>query len=193
MRKRKEKGFRKELILPVFIVFIMVMSMFGYMWGSSNTKLEYNGYKIYHLETGGYMLKVNDQRILFNYFPEDIEAVPAPGNIESLFNSPMVYTTSDYDSLYNESIEQVKFGIAQHLSDFKNVYAQNAFTSETQYSLPVITCENATEQTPVLYFTKADKTEISFEDNCLTAKARTREELFMVYERIIYSIFGVME
>jgi hypothetical protein len=193
MRKKKDKGFRKELILPLFIVFILVMSMFGYMFGSSRTRLTYNGFKFYSMEDGGFILRLEDERTAFNYYPAELEWVRAPKGLGNPFNVPMIYVTSNYTALYGETISQVKFNLAQNLWELKEVYVQNAFTTETEYELPVITCRNATASVPVINFEKSNSTEISYENYCVTVKFRNREEIAAAYERLLYSAFGVME
>ena len=193
MRKKEQKGFRKELILPLFIVFILVMSVFGYMFGSSRTRYTHNDFKFYSMETGGFLLKLEDGRIVFNYFPTEIAWINTTKGIGNVFNAPMIYATSHYNSLYNETISQVKFNLAQNLGDMKGVYVQNAFTTKTEYDIPLITCENATPSLPVVFFERSNSTGISYQNNCVSVRARSREEIIAAYERLLYSIFGVME
>jgi hypothetical protein len=190
---KKEKGFRKALIMPIFIVVIMVMSVFGFMWGSGRTKLNYNGFKFYQLESGNFMFKVNSYNALFSYYPSELEWLEVPEGTAALFNTPMFYTTSDYNSTYNETIEETKFSIAELLGNTIGVYVKNAFTSETEYSTSVITCSNATPSAPVIYVVKSNITEITLDSNCVTITATDRQEMFMAYERLAYSILGVME
>lgn len=193
MRKKQDKGFRKALIMPLFIIAIMIMSVFGYMFGSSSTKLTYNDFKFYTLEEGGIMLKLDDNRIRFNYYPTELEWLNAPKGIGNLFNVPMIYVTSDYNSLYNETISQIKFNLAQNVGEFKGVYVQNSFTAQTEFDLPVVTCSNASASVPVIHFERSNETKISYANYCVTIKLKNREEAIAASERILYSALGVME
>ena len=190
---KKEKGFRKELIMPLFIVFIMVMSVFGYMWGSGRTKLNYNGFKFYALENGGFMLKMDDYNAAFNYYPSELELVEIPSSAKSIFKAPMFYTTSDYNSTFKETIDEVKFNIAQVIGSDSGTFVKNAYTSETEYDTDVITCADATPSVPVIYIMRSNSTSITLENSCVTIKAVNRQEMFMASERLVYSILGVME
>ena len=190
--RKKEKGFRARVILPLFIVFILITSMAGFMWGGSTTKIEYNGFKLVRLETGSFMLSIEGQRIAFNYFPSELEWINASEGIAGLFTTPMAYSTSDPESEYAEPIAQMQFNLGQLLEEIKGVYVQTSFISENVYSLPVITCRNATLFVPVIMMKASNSTEITLEQSCVTVSGRNRQELFMAYERLLYTIFGVM-
>jgi len=191
--KKKDKGFRKELIMPIFIVMIMVMSVFGYMWSSSRTKIDYNGYKFYQLDDGRFMLSLEDKRIAFNYYPSELEWINTSKGIGNVFNSQAIFITSDYNSTMSETLAEIKFNLAQQIEEFKGAYAQNSFTEPTEYGHPVITCMNATSSVPVVLIERSDATEIVLENNCLTLRAKNRQEMIRAYERLVYSILGVME
>ena len=137
---KKQKGFRKEVIMPIFIVVIMVMSVFGFMWGSGKTKLNYNGAKFYQLDTGSFLLKINNYNAAFSYYPSELELLEMPAGASALFSTPMFYTTSEYNSTFKETIEQVKFNIAEIMGETLEIYVENAYTAETEYDTSVITC-----------------------------------------------------
>jgi hypothetical protein len=189
---KKEKGFNKKIIMPIFIVAIMVMSVFGYMWGSAKTRLTYNGYKFYGLENNNYMLKLDEKRFVFSYYPSELEGIDADEGIGRLFNTPITYATYDANSTYAEEIAQMQFGLGQILKEAKGIYVQNAFTSETEYGLPAVTCANATSSVPVIFFQKTNFTGLTEEQGCVTASGRNKQEMLMVYERLLYTILGVM-
>ncbi len=191
--RKKQKGFRKELLMPLFIALIMVMSVFGYMWGSSKTKMTYNEFKFYQLENNNYMFKINGKSVVFNYYPEDLEQINSTKGLKKLFAGPMVYATSDPNSPYAESIAEVQFNLGKILGEFKNIYVQNAFTSQTEYPLPVITCENASRVIPVITIEKSNTTQITAQGTCIIIEAKTKQDIIALYERLLYSILGVME
>ena len=190
---KKQKGFRKEIIMPIFIVVIMVMSVFGFMWGSGKTKLNYNGAKFYQLDTGSFLLKINNYNAAFSYYPSELELLEMPAGASALFSTPMFYTTSEYNSTFKETIEQVKFNIAEIMGETLEIYVENAYTAETEYDTSVITCADATPSVPVIYIKRSNITEISLDNNCVTILAANRQEMFMAYERLVYSILGVMQ
>ncbi len=191
--RRKESGFNARVLMPLFIVVIMVMSAFGYMWGSSSSSLDYNGFKIYQPETGGFMLKLDaGTRILFRYFPSDLEWINSTPGISERFSSPMIYAAYSPETDYIESFAQVQYNLGQVLSKAGKSYAQPAFTMENEYNLPVVSCTNATQYVPVVVFELSSQTEIRESMGCITVSAKNREELLQAYERLLYTILGVM-
>jgi len=191
--RKKETGFNAKLILPLFIVFILVTSMFGYMWSGANTKLDYKGFNFVKLESGSYLLNTAGNRIAFNYFPSELEWINASPIIPGLFATPMAYVSSDVDNDYIESIAQMKFSFAQIMDETMGMYVQNSFTSENDFNLSVVTCKNATMSVPVIILQRANSTELDTEGSCIKISGKNKQELFMAYERLLYTIFGVMK
>ena len=191
--RKKDKGFKANLALPIFIVFILVTSMFGYMWSGASTKLDYNGFKFLQLEDNSFLFNTGGSRIAFNYFPSEIEWINASPITAGLFATPMVYITSNPESEYLEIMAQIQFNFAQLLSDNLNIYAQTSFTSENEYGLPVVTCKNATLNVPVIHFEMSNSTNIDTDGACIKVMGKNRPEMFMAYERLLYIILGVME
>jgi len=105
----------------------------------------------------------------------------------------MIYITSDLESEYVEDIAQIQFNFAQLLNDNLGIYSQTAFTSENEYSLPVVTCKNATLNVPVVLIEKSNSTMIDTDGACIKIMGNNRPEMFMAYERLLYIILGVME
>ncbi len=188
-----DKGFNTKLILPIFIVFILVTSMFGFMWSGSNTKVEYKGFKFTRLDTGMFRLKVENIVVEFRYFPSELEWINSSGGIGERFDTPMIYFTSNPDSDYKEQIAEMHKHFNELLDETRGIYVQNAFTSESEYNLPVITCENATLAVPVISMEKSNSTEIILDQNCIVVNGKNRQEMLMAYERLLYIIFGVTE
>ena len=107
MYRRKESN-RKKAFLGIFIAFIMVSSMVGYMWGSSAQRVKYNSYKFIRTETG-YLLQLGEKEAQFKYFPEMLENLEFPYEAEFLLNGKiMFYLTYDPNSTYKKTFSQKK-------------------------------------------------------------------------------------
>lgn len=197
MKKKKESWTRKEVMIPLFIAFIMIMSTMGYMWGSdSASSLKYNGYDFARMENGKFSVEINKTRFMFNYYPEEIEWINVSKSAASIGNFQMLYVAYDPKSEYAEGIAQIQFELGQLLWDMKGTYVQNAFTSESEYpNIPVVGCANATFYSPVLIIEQSNST--STEDaggvNCFALYFKNRQELAMAYERLVYAVLGVMK
>ncbi len=105
----------------------------------------------------------------------------------------MVYATSNPNSTYAESIAEVQFNLGRVLEEVMGIYVQNAFTSQTEHPLPVITCENASRVIPVITIEKSNTTQITAQGTCIIIEAKTKQDIIALYERLLYSILGVME
>ena len=194
--RKKDNGFNAKIALPLFVVFILVTSMFGYMWGSSKTRVDYGSFAFYQSEDGSYILKYGSARISFNNFPANLEWINATEGIGAVFSTPMFYVSSDPESSQAEAIAGISFSLGRLMGEVSNIYVQNSFISEGEHVLPVITCSNATIFTPVVLVENSNSTgptEIVKQGSCIILSAKNRQEMYMAYERLVYIIMGVME
>ena len=76
------KKIKKETIVSLFIVFLMVISAFGVMLGGfgvgGTQKLRYNDYKFVTSDYRTYQLVYEETPLYFNYFPGDLENMTFP-------------------------------------------------------------------------------------------------------------------
>ena len=67
------------------------------------------------------------------------------------------------------------------------------FTEENKFDFPIITCDDATESIPVIYFRGANQTAIYEEANCIIAEAKREADFLRIKDRLIFGVFGVIE
>ena len=74
-----------------------------------------------------------------------------------------------------------------------NKYIQSGKTKNTTtYNLPIITCDNATEFVPVIYFKDSNITKFTLENNCIIGESNSREGFLALKDRLLYALFDVI-
>ena len=73
------------------------------------------------------------------------------------------------------------------------MHVMSGTLNETEaYDLPIIDCENATSEIPVIKFIFGNETTINSEDDCIVAQAQSEIEFLAIADKIRYKLFGVM-
>lgn len=188
----------KKVMVSLFIVAIMILSTFGFILSYSTSerqKQEYNGYKFIITELG-MKTEVNDKEIYFNYFPTQLEDINLTEPVKNLLTNIKVITvTYDPNSDYATGMAEAQFLAEQGFQEYAGVYVTRGLTDTKQgnYTTPELTCLNATASNPVLEFKESNTTRIEFKNNCILAYASSENDFSRLYERILYSLLGIME
>lgn len=176
------------------IAFIMVTSVIGFMWGreGEQRREKYNGRTFILNENGQWVTKINKVSFSFNYFPKDLEDIKINEDIKGkLLNTYEIDTTYDINDSHKEAIAITQYEMNQDLSKV-NVYIRNGLTSDNNFTIPIIDCNSATFNIPIIYFKSSNETKISLERNCIIAEAANQREFSRIKDRLIYTIFGVI-
>jgi len=191
-RHNEEKEKKKRLFMSLFIVAIMTLSVLGYMIGRNGEDVTtYKSFKFFK-SNNMWATKIDGKNVLFHYHPSQVDYMNiSPSIIEKINNSLQIYQTSDENSNNKQAIALAQFEIVQQLS-LMNKFFVNGFTAENQYNLPIITCLNATENIPVLMFTKYNETTVEDENNCIYVKARSDNDFIALKDRILYGVLGII-
>ena len=65
-------------------------------------------------------------------------------------------------------------------------------TEVNEFTLPVITCDDATSSVPVLYFVESNETKIYSENGCIIAEAKFETDLLRIKDRLLYERLGII-
>lgn len=193
-RKQGNKLFSKRNVVSGFIVFVMVTSVIGFMWGGDNgyKSEKYNGKK-FILNEKGWSTTINGAEFTFDFFPSDIENIEIGGNnVFRLKNAIEIDMTYDVNDSKSESLALVQYKIGVELAK-TNIYLRAGMTNETEYGNQVITCDDATAAVPVIYLRSSNSTKIYSEDNCIIAESGDEMGLMMIKDRILYTFLGIMD
>ncbi len=193
LRKKSNETTKKVIVL--FIAFLMVGSVFGiilygFAAGNPNAQ-EFNGYKFYyrgdHWET-----EVDDVKVAFLYLPPDITYIKLPDDVRSrLKGASQIDMTSDFNDTHAQGIALAQFQFDMSLRDFKK-FTRSGFTSVNQFNAPVLTCQQATQFVPMIYFKKANTTAVYTQGNCIIADALNPVDVIRIKDRLLYDMLGII-
>ncbi|MBC8495477.1 hypothetical protein H8D36_04955 [archaeon] len=184
------KARKKKFLMGGVLVLLMVVSMLGIIVGNRGSeKWEYNGFKFTRTENV-FVTKIGEQRIGFQSLPQELLYLEHPNSLNEKLLSPVMYLTFDPDSelqnlLYIDSVRRdLQITISSFVID--------GITKESDtYFLPKITCDNATQFMPVIYFNISTETSIREENGCIIMNGYT-EDFFRFRDLILYVHYGVM-
>jgi len=192
-RKERKQERAKQIFMSVLISFLMIFSVFGVIIGSQNNSMKYGKFKFTQAQNS-YVTKINGREVPFYTLPAESSFINVSPEIRNLLKDSYFIVISFDPVAAKESlaaVEIARFDFSQYF-DGKLVY--NAVTDNTgEYSeQPVITCANATVETPVIYFNLSDTPSIINIDNCIYLNAKGRDVL-VLRDRLLYSYLGVIQ
>jgi len=180
--------------LILFLVIIMVGTSFSFVFYGFSPSVERVKYNGISFSTNGriWTAKINGNEAAFSFLPTEVQDINSSGDFSKLLSEKYeIDSTSEFNSTNKEAIALAEHQMGLTLGSY-NIYLREGFTANTSFSLPVITCANATQYTPVIYFRHGNSTSISVQSNCVIAEASSNTGFIKVKDRLLYGILGVM-
>jgi hypothetical protein len=192
----RKKRFNKKIMMSLFIVAIMVLSVFGFVMSyqtNQRDKLaDYNGFT-FSSSQAGLMTKINGQELSFNYYPEDLEKINISDDAKAILSeTKILFVTYDPNSDFASVIAEQQLDMEQKFITLGDRFMTKGFTNATGYALQQITCANATSAMPVYQIEQSNETKIEVSDNCLILTVASESELNAYHAKILYLMLGVM-
>lgn len=193
----KEKKEKKNWGLILFIVFIMIgtsVSFVFFGFSPATEKVKYNGFSFTYLPKDNiWITKINGRIAAFSFLPTDINtSFLIDDSINKLIGKFEIDSTSDANSRFKEAIALAQHQMALTLGEY-NIYVRKGFTTNNSFNIPVITCNDASLNVPILYFKYGNTTSIHSENHCIIAEASSNTDFIKLKDRILYGIFGVIK
>jgi hypothetical protein len=191
-RKERKQDKAKQVWMSVLIAFLMIFSVFGVIIGSQDNSMKYGKFKFSQAQNG-YVTKINGKDVPFYSLPSQSSFINVSSDVKNLLNGSYFIVVSFDPLAAKESLSAVEVARFDFSQYFEGKLVYNAVTNNTgEYSeQPVITCANATAQTPVIYFNFSDTPGIINVDNCIFINAKGSDVLVM-RDRLLFSYFGVI-
>lgn len=187
---------KKKIVISLFVIFLMVSSILGYMFGRSGVeRYKHNGHSFFK-RNNEWILDSEESELSFDFFPDQV------GNIEMDFDAADILQdkaeidmTSDPESEYAEAIAVSQFKFQQNIMEYSDSFVLLGMTGkDDEFNLPVVTCEDATEEIPVIYFKKSNTSNIKLAgDNCIVLEAKDEIDLLRLKDRLLYDYFGIIK
>ncbi len=180
---RKDKKNYAGIFLTIFLAFIMVSSIAGFLITDTAPAVKYKGTKFTATQYG-WQAQYQGQKYLLSYTPGDVEYLTLPEIPKQLVEMDI---TSEFNSTFAQSISAAIFELSDAMLK-RGVYIRFGITTNT--TLPIITCADATPEIPLFYFTEGNKTGFSKEGSCIIASGRAETDFAVLADRIAYQVMG---
>lgn len=189
--KKKEESKKSKIIMSIFIAFIMVTSVIGFMFQYTKQRYRFGKYQFIRTEQG-FSIVVNKQEVYFDYFPTEANISDFDQNIDDkIKNTKMLYLTYEFNTSHAQTLGKVAYDLTLTLDRF-GIFVQPAFTQNTSFNVPIITCANATISVPVLYFKESNQTSAYLKANCIILEGDSDIDFVRLKDRLLYGFFGVL-
>jgi len=194
------------------LIFIVVIVIFLTIGGISlilyqkkmysDTFFKYSGFAVHKVSDGPleeYEITLyigeNKQPYVINsrYNPKDLEGIKIYDNIRKDLVKEKLYITME-PNLSSKAV----IAFAEIDKYFENPYIFNLPTFPAlireiaNNTLPVITCNDVTSTTSVIFFKIGEKNEIYNQQGCVVLEAITEEDLIKLADRLSLTALGVM-
>ena len=184
------------MLISGFIVFSMVISIFAVIVDNqSNDNSNYNSHKIITTNTG-YKTKINSNYQDFHYYPSELERINLDsGIITKLKNSQAVAFIFDPKENVTENLQYIDLIRYETGLQFDKPTYFGVTSNSTKYTLPIVTCDNATAEIPFILINISSNTSFtvsSSNPNCIIMNAKLKE-LLATKDRLIYTYYGIMK
>ncbi|HII30155.1 hypothetical protein COT48_03470 [Candidatus Woesearchaeota archaeon CG08_land_8_20_14_0_20_47_9] len=192
--EKRHLGLSNKALFSIIVGFLMVSSVLGYVFigrSDSTEQYDYNGFK-FERTGSGLQTEVDGMVVYFDSLPQQAEGIAVDSAaVDKIRNTRMFYITSNSTSKSKEAIAKSGFDISKAVA-LKGVYAQAAFIDPTKYSIPVVSCSNATPFVPVLTFDRANETSVRAEGNCIFIGAPSDSEFIRAKDALLYRFLGIL-
>jgi hypothetical protein len=199
-RRERKTEKSKQILIGVALALLMIMSGFGVFLGTQSNEMKYGKYRFEYstnYPNERIVLKLDKKTELpFYYLPQETEFINLSSAVTNKVKEAFFIMTSfDPEARSLQEIALVNYYFNTYLKDqsgYNKIIMPGLLKESPDYALPVITCANATLQTPVIIFNNSDTTSIVDEDNCIYFNARGIEFL-RLRDRLVYSYYSVIQ
>ena len=194
MKDKKEK---KKWGLILFMIFIMIGTTFSFVFFGFQPQREavkYNEIKfIKNTAQNIWIAKIDGKDAAFSFLPSEMEGIFASGDFSKILQGKFeIDVTYDLNNTYAQSIALAQHQTGLTLAQY-NIFVRKGFTANNTFNLPVIKCEDATLNVPVVYFRQGNTTSIHAENNCVIVSASNNAGFIQAKDRLLYGILGVIK
>ncbi len=164
---------KKNLILPIFIASIMILSILGYSLGSSTSsnKIKYKNNVFIQTEQG-WVTYINNQKLLFLNNPNELSNISIPVKLSELNSANKIYLALDTEN----NIESV-YSLLQNILPVLTPRVVTACIKDTEKcsDLPLKTCSDATSSDKIIQIQYSEIPSITYKNNCLLIQGTIKD------------------
>ena len=161
---------KKRLLLPLFICFIMITSILGYMSSSDLEKIKYKGYKFNKVDNG-WLTYIDNKKIILSSKPSGEISNNLKISLNELNSAQKIYLSiNPKDNLF---LGYLQNNILPFLVPIIVVscYEDN----EDCVNLPLKDCKDANKDIKIILIKKDKNSKFYYKDNCLVIQGNQEE------------------
>ncbi len=197
VNKKKSRFKKKDVLWAVFIVIIMTFSILGYMWNGSENEFAYGKYNFQQTEARKWLVNINKTGMEFDYHPAEVENIGLSKDVlDKILNSKMIYLTFDSNQTSLEVADYISLEFTTKFYEYFKIFLVPGVTKPSRsYTLPEVSCANATQNVPVLYFKQnsdLNETQISLMQDCIIVEGKPNY-FIKAKDRLFYGLLGVIK
>ena len=194
-RKNRSKMTSNKILISVFFSIVLITSILGIILGNDSSTTDSNSYNGTEFVTSGNYWQ-------FEYEGKDVQVYNHPSVLEDVDVDPAVFSAIKSTKIVyistpvlGENLNYIGTA-AYELSDALNLIgiytSQGISDNNTNYQVPLITCENSTQFVPVVLFNYTNESRIHMDGNCIRVDSETRYDVIRNSDRLVLGLLGVM-
>jgi hypothetical protein len=204
MRRYKKKNRERinQIIIGLFLVFLMVFSIVGYI--ASYRDPAFQGRQVYEFNGVEYDVDVNNnilateldgEQVIFYNYPDSVSPIPEQA-ITDLFAANAPGPLFTFDPNVGEFIVVIDL-VRSELDDLflqRNTFLSHGIhegTTGAYQNFPQLDCVNSSQGSPVIKFINSSEISITYEDYCLVLGASGPDTLEL-RDSLMYSLYGLI-
>lgn len=192
---------RNKKIMSYVLVLLMVASVAGIYASTTQSSgqgdyvfEEYSFYVRQEPSLGNqyvFALDGDKSGAYFYGLPQDTLRLTSEGNLSAMFGlAPFYVLTFDGDIRYASFFDQIRYELDLYSGKLS---VPAVFLENQSETLPVITCANATLETPVIELQISNETNIiTKDDGCIEISAKNAD-LGLIRDRLLYTALGIID
>ncbi len=200
MKYKIEK--RNRIIIGVVLSLFMLSSLGSVILYYGNSDSDSNKFTL-DLSNGKYQFvrkqdnsgnlyyEVSSDNTKFNVFyaPEQLTLDINKDILDQIKDTYFFYLTFNPEEPDLTYVDYLRFDLRNNIP--KTKYFQDAILKESEtYNLPIVTCENATLQTPVIVLKQGNSTNVTEADNCINLEFAPYQ-LLQVRDILVYLMHNI--
>ncbi len=186
--RHREKRSNGGVYVALFIAFIMVSSIVGFLWGQNSTDTQ-SGSSTYKEITfkktqNGWSTKIDGTLTQFRFHPSEVESILFSQNEHLLLSNGPLYIAYDPSDEKVESLALAQFELANAFTK-KNIQVIPAMTKNNSFGVTIANCET---KGVVLIIDAENTSDVKTTGTCIAAKGDPLE----IEDRILYDLYKII-
>ncbi len=193
MAFRDKKQSKWPMYMVIFISFIMITSVIGFLYGGQGTtSVRYQGKKFVR-DQNGWSTVIEGKKLRFEFLPSDLLQLNFSSNLTEKIRGRLEWDiTSSSQDPYGEDIALAQYNMGITAGNL-NLYVRQGFTGNNSFGMPIIKCSDGSSAVPVILMRAGNRTRAFDENDCIIVELRSAFDAHAMKDRFLYTYLGLLE